>query len=235
MPYFTTFINWSVLLRTVVFLYSNCLRQYLIQTMASRNIASISARIFGNVVRPPNTRSPTKYARKFIKGDTIVCIRLNLEHRVHLYCVWYLKPQCVPSLICSMPMLSNPLTTVHACTIFHSTSTRTVPHQNQFHQNMPSFYVGHDSRSRDGFDLGDFVLAALPSAIAKGLLSKTSPSLHDGPMPSNRYLQVDYFDEAPILNKKLFLPLRAMGMYTDESRVQAFLQPVLICCIWMWG
>eukprot|EP00041_Stephanoeca_diplocostata_P007872 m.113256 g.113256 ORF g.113256 m.113256 type:complete len:99 (-) comp17070_c0_seq1:321-617(-) len=68
--------------------------------MASRNIASISARIFGNVVRPPNTRSPTKYARKFIKGDTIV----------------------------------------------------------------------------------------------------------------------DYFNEAPILYKKLFLPLRAMGIYTDESR-----------------
>lgn len=37
-----------------------------------KKMAAISARIFGNVVRPANMRSPTRYTKKLLKGDAIV-------------------------------------------------------------------------------------------------------------------------------------------------------------------
>eukprot|EP00039_Didymoeca_costata_P019519 m.337856 g.337856 ORF g.337856 m.337856 type:complete len:104 (+) comp18248_c0_seq1:98-409(+) len=37
----------------------------------AKPLAEISARIFGNIVKPPGVRSPTKYLKKPLKGDAV--------------------------------------------------------------------------------------------------------------------------------------------------------------------
>lgn len=45
-----------------------------------KKMAALSARIFGNVVRAPNMRSPTKYVKRMLKGQNMVDYTKHAPH-----------------------------------------------------------------------------------------------------------------------------------------------------------